>query len=90
MCVISMVGDFYSDKWKPQLGGPLFTTTIQGVSKEEFDALRKEVLEMKELLKRAKAYDTEKGEPNCEQEEKIKILKKVAEAVGVSLEDIFK
>jgi hypothetical protein len=99
-----MIGDFYEEKWRhtfplPQLPnwppGPYTPITPQtpiiiGVSKEEFDALKKEVLEMKELLKRAIKYDEDNNQPNCEKEEKIAILKKVAEWVGVSLDDVLK
>jgi hypothetical protein len=59
------------------------------ISREEFDSLKKEVLEMKELLKRALDYDKRNNEPNCEMEEKVALLKKVAEYVGVTLEDVF-
>lgn len=59
------------------------------VTREEFDALRSEVLEMKALLIRAKRYDEENGEKDCEIDDKVALLKKVAELVGVSLDDVF-
>lgn len=58
-------------------------------TQEEFDALKQEVLEMKELLKRAKKYDEDNGEPDCEMDDKIATLKKVADLVGVDLSEIF-
>ena len=58
------------------------------ISREEFDALKKEVADMKELLKRAKAYDERNGEPNCEIDEKMDLLRRVAKLVGVSLDDV--
>lgn len=58
------------------------------VTKEDFDSLKKEVLEMKELLKRAKIYDEQNGEKDCQQEEKIALLRRVAEAVGINLDDV--
>ena len=64
MCVVSMVGDHYNDKWKqPQWTGIRSNVTYDysQVSKKDFDALKKDVEEMK----------------------------KVAELVGVNLEDIF-
>lgn len=96
-----MIGDFYGDKWKPQPWYPgVYPGTapqpqpspvfIENISRAEFGALRKEVLDMKELLKRAKAYDEKNGEPDCEMETKMAILRKVAEAVGISLDDILK
>lgn len=45
---------------------------------------------MKQLLIKAKIYDEKNNEPNCEMEEKIILLKKVAELVGVNLEEVFK
>lgn len=92
MCAVSMVGDYYSQKWQGQnqLTGLGQYTITNGPSQIEFDSLKKEVLEMKELLKRAKIYDEKNGEPDCELEEKIKTLRKVADLVGVSLDDVFK
>lgn len=92
MCTVSMIGDFYRDKWKEQTWFPPghYVTPISPVSREEFDALKKEVLDMKELLKRAKAYDERNGEPDCEIAEKMDLLRKVAEMVGVNLEDVLK
>lgn len=95
MCVMSMVGDHYNDKWKdkqwtwpsinPSVGYPPLNT----VSKQEFDALKAEVLEMKLLLLRAAEYDKRTDQPHCEMEEKVALLKRVASMVGVSLEDVF-
>jgi hypothetical protein len=102
MCVVSMIGDHYNDKWKnfdplknwPQSPSPQPSTTQTyyppAVSREEFDKLKAEVEEMKKLLIKAKIYDEQNNEPNCEMEDKIALLKRVAEMVGVSLDDIFK
>lgn len=103
MCVFSMVGDHYTGKWQdyfpgiPAPGGAGGTgqpsaaplTPVLPASAAELDALRKEVLEMKELLRKAKLYDEKNGEKDCEKEEKIHILKKMAEVFGISMEDIF-
>lgn len=100
MCVVSMVGDYYGDKWKQPKSFPpdpneqisildLMKYPSSTISRQEFDSLKTEVLEMKELLKRALDYDKRNNEPNCEMEEKVALLKKVAEYVGVTLEDVF-
>ena len=92
MCVVSMVGDYYNNKWnQPKWQGTIsnITYTPSQVSKEDFDVLKKDVEEMKKLLERALEYDKRNNEPNCEMEEKVAILKKVAELVGVNLEDVF-
>lgn len=107
MCVVSMIGDHYHDKWDKWIQPanpfqPFSPTSIpstnpnttfpavftQGPTKEEFEELKKEVLEMKELLKKAIQYDIDNNEPHCEIEEKMATLKKVSEMVGVSLDDI--
>jgi hypothetical protein len=43
---------------------------------------------MKALLKRAKEYDERNGEPECEMDEKMAVLRKLAEMVGVNLDDV--
>lgn len=90
MCVVSMVGDHYQDWWKDlkphiQKGYQYFP---QEVSKAEFEALKKEVEQMKELLRRAKIYDEKNNEPNCEIEDKMKFLKEVARLVGIDLDEV--
>ena len=88
MCVISMIGDHYRDQWQQQP----FTTTpfdwLNMVPRAEFDALKREVEQMKALLIKAKIYDEAHGEPECELAEKVALLRKVAELVGVSLDDV--
>ena len=99
-----MIGDHYRDKWQnpaipytnPYQSYPLpipnnipgITQYIQGVSQLEFDALKGDVLEMRELLKRALDYDTKNGEPHCETDDKVALLKAVAKAVGVDLSEV--
>jgi len=94
MCVVSMVGDHYRDIWKPQFPGP-FTPSLPGLpsipafpngpTRQEFDQLKRQVDEMVALLKRAKKYDDDNGEPDCEIEDKMDFLRKVAKLVGVDL-----
>lgn len=93
MCVVSMVGDHFNDRWQPKIPNKIYTTDnlmpFLAPTREEFDVLKKEVENMKKLLERAIKYDKDNNEPACEIEEKVVLLKKVAELVGVSLEDIF-
>lgn len=89
MCTVSMIGDHFNDKWKQPLYQQIFTN-IPDVSRAEFEALKKEVEEMKALLKRAKEYDEKNNEPNCEIEEKMAMLRKFADAVGIDLDDVIK
>ncbi len=95
MCVYSMIADHYKDKWidvpslKPFIN-PVTTTYTWpiGVSQEDFDKLKQEVIEMKKLLEKALQYDAKNNEPHCETEEKTALIKRIAELVGVSLEDL--
>ena len=88
--MVSVIGDVYKDKWKPEPWYPNPSVYIQGVTREEFDALQKEVLALKELLEAANKFDKATGQPHCEMEEKVELLRKVAEAVGVNLDSILK
>lgn len=104
MCVVSMISDHYNDKWKerwPIPGYPtqpptestppsIFINQPAEITRAEFEELKKEVQEMKELLKRAKKYDEENNEPDCEMDEKVALLKKIADFVGVDMSEIFK
>lgn len=101
MCVVSMVGDQFNDHWKdwnkriPEFipHGPKITgepVALSGyVTKAEFDKLRAEVELMRDLLIRALEYDRKNNEPNCQNDEKIAKLKKIAELVGIDLDEVF-
>lgn len=88
MCTVSMVGDHYNERWQqytPDLSrAPLHIITPP--SRAEFDALKREVEEMKELLHAAKRIDTVTGQPDCEMESKLAVLRAVADLVGVDIE----
>ena len=75
---------------KPVIPGQPLVISTPAVSKEEFEALKKEVEELKQLLKAAKKFDEETGQPDCHMDDKVDFIKKLAEYVGVDLEDIFK
>lgn len=100
MCAVSMIGDHYADKWRDQYPGigipwqspPLWPLTPPTaiIIRAEFDALKRDVEEMKALLKRAKEYDERNNEPDCEMEEKMDLLRKVAKLVGVNIDDVLR
>lgn len=101
MCSVSMVGDYYRDTFPQRPYWPAIQSTTlpavpsvilqqPSISREEFDALKRDVEDMKELLRRAKAYDEANGEPDCEIDEKMVLLKKIAAVVGVDLDDVLK
>jgi 3-mercaptopyruvate sulfurtransferase SseA len=96
MCTISMVGDNHGGGYWPNKfpeifpkGGQIPVAIPPEVTKKEFQALKKEVEALKKLLKAAKIYDEETGQKDCEQGDKVAILKAVAKLAGVDLKDIF-
>ena len=103
MCVVSMIGDYYRDAlpkrypwvkdyWPTQPAPmPNDTTTVNviGVSQKDFDALKKEVEEIKALLQKAKEYDARTGQPGCEIDDKVAFLRKIGELVGGDLDEVF-
>jgi hypothetical protein len=95
MCVVSMIGDHYREKFTQPQQWPGIQPYLQPnqtfvlpppITREEFDSLKKEVAEMQVLLRRAKLYDEQNGEPGCEMEEKMARLRRLAELVGVDLD----
>jgi len=89
-----MIGDHYTDKEPlpyvpksyPDRWGIL--TNNPSPTQQQFDELKKEVLEMKELLKKAIKYDELNNQKHCEMEEKMEVIRKVAKMVGVDISDI--
>lgn len=92
MCVVSMIGDHYGRRFRempwvnPYIQEPPMQQLYSPVQRHEFEALKAQVEGMVALLKRAKIYDEEHGEPACEIEEKMALLRKVAALVGVDLD----
>src|SRR4051812_9455869 len=63
--------------------------TVQFATKQDIDALRQEILELKELLLAAKKFDDQTNQPDCEEEAKVALIKAVAKVVGIDMNDIF-
>lgn len=96
MCVVSMLGDDWGRRFPkswPEIpltpDRPLINLDNY-ITKEEFNKLKNEVEELKKLLLAAKEYDKATGQPNCEMDEKVALIKKIAEAVGVNVDAVFK
>lgn len=89
MCLVSFVGDTYTERWR-QPGTP-WPNLVEGlpVSRAEFEELKREMEQVKELLLLAKIRDQQNGEEDCEMEAKVELIKLVAEKLGVDLEDVF-
>ncbi len=84
MCVVSMVMDYYGDKWKdyqPKDKDNIFTVSyIPNIPNDE-PITKEEVREFKELLERARQYDIKNKEPDCESKEKMAKLRAIFESI---------
>lgn len=87
MCMISYVSQPYAEKWTPYTIGD-YTIGEVGVSKLEFDQLKNEVAALKDLMKAAKVFDSKTGNEDCQHEDKVAIIRRVAELVGVDMSDV--
>ena len=92
MCMYSVIAEDWSKTFKPYVGvtgypETVLTKYISEITRGEFESLRKEVESLKKVLIAAKIYDEETGQKDCEKPELIELLRKVAEAVGVKIED---
>lgn len=90
MCVVSNVGDGYNRDFYPRWPqvNPFTPDPFKHASKEEVDALRQEVQELRELLAAARKFDKATGQKDCEQGEKVALIKRLAEITGVDLKGV--
>ena len=105
MCTVSNIGTEFGrtfperwPRWVPETLPPQPLKPIDlakllnpptNVTREEFDGLKAELESLKKLLAAAKQYDTETGQKDCEEADKIALFKKLAEIVGVDLSEVF-
>ena len=90
MCVVSAVSDYYrhntlpatSLDWSAAIANPLGYQV-------QIDQMRKDIEALRQLLIAAQKYDKAVGEPHCEDPEKVALIRKIAEVVGVDLKGIF-
>ena len=100
MCTVSMIIDHTQDLWKHRYPGVWPTAPLPGtypdpfqpftppINRQEFDALKREVEDLKKLLVKAKKYDEETNQKDCEMADKVELIKRVARLVGVDLSDL--
>ena len=86
MCMVSVVMDDFTRRQRDTWVQPF--VQVPEVTRLEFDALKAEVEELKKLLAAAKEYDKNTGQPDCEMEDKVALIKRIADAVGVDLSDV--
>lgn len=85
MCTVSMIMDHYGDKWKGLK--PIDTTTSPFVVTYPEPAITdEEIREFRDLLERARKYDEEHGEPDCELREKKQKILDLAEEYGIEID----
>ena len=95
MCVVSSIGDMWGETlpyrypWVVPFPAQPHADIVVGADPSEVRKLREEVEELKKLLLAAKRFDEKTGQPDCELDEKIDLLRRVAKAVGVDLEEVF-
>jgi hypothetical protein len=104
MCAVSYVGNYFANtfpqrypEWPlvnpgyyPSSGAAgIATTPVEYATKADLDAVRKEIQELKELLLAAKKYDEATNQPDCHMDDKVALIKAVAKAVGVDMNDVF-
>jgi hypothetical protein len=88
--MVSMVGDYWRDRTLPE-SFPSYPSWPNNVppSRAEFEDLKRSVEELKNLLVAAKRYDVVQGEPDCEMDDKVSLIKRLAEIVGVDMKEVF-
>ena len=84
MCVVSMIMDHYIDKWRPLTPTMPYrpAPVVINVEPPITDA---EIREFRELLERARKYDREHNEPDCEMESKKNAIKELAKVLGIDV-----
>ncbi len=93
MCVYSFVMDHYSQKWGeiiPQVPvspvtPPIFPVYPTIPVSPQPQITSAELEEFRDLLEKARKYDRERGEPDCELDEKKQKLKDLAKQLGVEI-----
>lgn len=81
MCVVSMVMRHYEDWWQQYRPIPY----VINVPPAPIGPTPQEVAEFRKLLRRAREYDKEHNEPDCELESKKQQLLDLAKELGVDI-----
>lgn len=83
MCSFSFIATHYEHKIPDMFPWTTYPNEMTVHHGPERKRLREEMESVLELLRAAKAYDDEKGIPDCESEEKKVFLRKIAAIVGL-------
>lgn len=106
MCLVSNIGDKWSkqDYWPAWPGAIPFPDRKESrpysfrpidtyeniILKERYTQLKEQAEKMKRELEQAKAEDIKNNNPDCEMEDKVIILKKIAKMLDIDLSAVFK
>ena len=87
MCTVSNIGD----SWRNGFLGrwPNVDPWTPRIPVGDLEALKKEVEQLKLLLQAGRKFDNETGQAKCETEDKVALIKRLAEALGVDMGDVF-
>lgn len=88
MCTVSNIGDAWP-LTLPQRYPKSWPNLPDQIDPAEFEKLKKEVQALKDLLKQAKIFDAETGQPDCHMDEKVQFIRKMADMLGVDFKDVF-
>lgn len=99
MCIVSNIGDgwgrSFPDRYpwaypqQPTVTPNVVVEQLLPPSRAEFDRLKAEVEQLRALLLQGKAFDEATGQPDCHNDEKVALIRKIAELVGVDMSDVF-
>ena len=97
MCTYSMIVDHYRDKWWPGYPNPVppqwtpwknpdpWPPQTLPIPKPDPEELKRQVEEFKKLLERARKYDKDNKEPDCDLEIKKKALRELAKLWDIDI-----
>lgn len=87
MCAVSMIMDHYWDKWPKPNPTPHWPqpNPLQPYIPPNLPTAE-EIEEFRKLLERARKYDKDNNEPDCELQEKKDRLKKLADELGIKID----
>ena len=88
MCTVSAVIDSSRERFAP-LVQPGIWPPLPQVTREEHEKLRRDLEALRELILAAQKADKKMGMADCEMEEKVDFLKKVAELLEVDLSEVW-
>jgi len=94
-----MIADHYKNEWNkdwttspwnpdnyPKVPIPITTPSPSPFpSKKDIKEFKKQVKQLEELLKKAKKYDEDNGEKDCELEDKKRVLQDIADKFGITI-----